>query len=643
MEQYTWRYQGNGLVQLLLEGKPVLTAYAAAKNEAGHQITSTQAKLVEQKYGEDSSLILTYLGKNNMVLTQILTVTEAGVPVASCVLSDRKGTEVASNYLMPLGVFAGNGVDLELWNSLWSQMVQVPYDNTMWLRYEAVPLRSGRKSYDYTALIGPDRREGLLLGSLDFDTWKNAVVCSPRDARHMLVVCGEADEGTHDSMPHGVVRGKQVRSSRFCVLYGKDYRKLMERYGDLVSAESVPMQWDMGTPFGFNSWSGYGKDIGADTFLNASDVLRNSLLTGGYENKGVQYINYDAGWQKISPKNRTDLMANLRGRGQRSGIYDAPFAFFGQDIHQEIPDMPGHCFEEILLKDSFGDPLPRVDGAIPFDVTHPLWRRYTENKVRDYALSGYDYVKLDFLTHGGMEGVRHNQNIQTGRQAISSAYEFLRRLYTPERMGRPFFVSLSISPLFPNRFGHARRFSCDAFGLEEDVEYVLNAQTWAWWQNGRVYAFNDADHISLYKGVFASRPSMMGEARARYTTAVISGGVMMLSDPFEIPEARERVEQIATNSRINAVAKSGVSFFPDSGNGCYGSKIFSASIEEKRYIAWFSSSVDPKRKILDLKDLGMEEVPMFRDLWTGKTFCNQDGKLIWECSVCDAVLLEEIR
>ena len=74
---------------------------------------------------------------------------------------------------------------LALWKSLETRMLTVPYDNTMWLRFEALPLRSGRVSYDLTVLIGPDDRQGLLVGALDFDVWKNAVTCSAYDARSL--------------------------------------------------------------------------------------------------------------------------------------------------------------------------------------------------------------------------------------------------------------------------------------------------------------------------------------------------------------------------------------------------------------------------------------------------------------------------
>lgn len=138
--------------------------------------------------------------------------------------------------------------------------------------------------------------------------------------------------------------------------------------------------------------------------------MREELRPIGYENKGVNYCNLDAGWSAFPEEKLIKLTAQLHENGQKAGIYDAPFAFFGKDVQEEIKGVPGHTFEEILLRDEKGDPLPRVDGAIPYDVTHPLWKEYTEYKLGRFLEWGYDYVKLDFMTHGGMEGCHYDNS-----------------------------------------------------------------------------------------------------------------------------------------------------------------------------------------------------------------------------------------
>ena len=181
-------------------------------------------------------------------------------------------------------------------------------------------------------------------------------------------------------------------------------------------------------------------------------------------------------------------------------------------------------------------------------------------KLDRFVSWGFDYIKMDFLSHGAAEGSHYDKTVRTGRQAIAIGYQWITDNLAKERIGRDFFISLSIAPLFPHGYGHARRIACDAFGTNEDVEYTLNGETYGWWQNGRLYSFNDPDHICLFRSFDMERNSSVGEARARYTASVIAGTVMMISDDYGCPEARERTLRFCTDKEVNAVARSGVAF-----------------------------------------------------------------------------------
>lgn len=520
-------------------------------------------------------------------------------------------------------------------------MLLVPYDNTMWLRYEAASLRAGRKSYDMTVMFQEDTREGLLIGAMDFDKWKNAVICSATDAKTLNVCSGVADWGTHDSQPHGSLLGKEVSSARFCIIYGTDYRELLEAYGDLIRKERPILTWEEGVPFGFNSWAGLAFRLNPDNYQKTGAFLREELRPIGYENKGVNYCNLDAGWSAFPEEKLIKLTAQLHENGQKAGIYDAPFAFFGKDVQEEIKGVPGHTFEEILLRDEKGDHLPRVDGAIPYDVTHPLWKEYTEYKLGRFLEWGYDYVKLDFMTHGGMEGCHYDKSVRTGREAIAIGYGLIDDILVKGKGEKPFFISLSIAPLFPCGYGHARRFSCDAFGTMEDVEYVLNAQTYAWWQSGRLYQYNDPDHICLLRSFGMERDSTQGEARARYTASAIAGTVMMLSDDYEREEARKRTLQLAGNREINRMAAAGVSFLPVESNHGSASSAYTAVIGQKQYLALFHWQEKEEVVRVDCERAGLCQGTEYTELWSGETMQDEDGFITWKAQGCDAVVLKE--
>ncbi len=639
-----WKDTGDGFWELEEAGKRILKACACARDISGRRIDTRACTLTGREETKDM-LILHFAGEEGLLLTERLGVSPEGIPWADCVLEDSAGQEVHTRELTPL-IFSSPGaregeVVPAIWKDLWIRMLTVPYDNTMWLRYEALPLRAGRKSYELSVLYSEESREGILVGAMDFDRWKNALVCSASDANTLEARSGAADEGTHDACPHGVLSGREVSSSRFCVLYGPDYRKLLERYGDFLASIQPPLRWTHGVPFGFNSWAGLAFRLTQERYEKSGDFLRQELMPGGYQNNGTTYVNLDAGWSVMSPKQLAAQAQRLHQAGQKAGIYDAPFAFFGKDPEEEIPGADGHRFAEILLRDEQGRLLPRVDGAIPYDVTHPLWRQMTERKFRRFVEWGFDYVKLDFMTHGGMEGVHHDRTITTGRQAICQGYRFLCDLLSEEKTGRPFFISLSIAPIFPYGYGHARRVSCDAFGTAQDVEYELNSHTYGWWLNGRLYQFNDPDHIVLSKSFGMDRESTQGEARARYTTAVIGGTVMMLSDDYECQEARERALRFACNPAVNRIAASGTAFVPVHSAGCSASAAYTATIDGKRCIALFHWSDQKETVTLCAERAQLPGQGRYVDLWSGEARAMENGILRWEAEGCDALLLEE--
>lgn len=636
-----WKYEKDGFFELVWEGVPVLRAHGEGFHKDGRKIDTRKAELAGQEpLGQEGSIRLKFCDQNGLCLEEKLEII-SGIPVASCILSDKTGKEVETSRLIPLVVQAPEKDQLEIWKSIWSKMLLVPYDNTMWLRYEAVALRAGRKSYDLTVMFKEDTREGLLIGAMDFDKWKNALICSATDAKTFNVCSGVADEGTHDSLHHGTLLGREVSSSRFCVLYGRDYRKLLEMYGDLVRKEQNILAWEEGVPFGFNSWAGLAFGLNPDNYQKSGEFLRKELRPAGYENGGINYCNLDAGWSSFPEEKLVQLTKQLHENGQKAGIYDAPFAFFGKDIHQEIEGAPGHTFEEILLRDERGELLPRVDGAIPFDVTHPVWKQQMEWKLKNFLRWDYDYVKLDFMTHGGMEGCHFDKAVRTGRQAINQGYRFIREILAPGKGEKPFFISLSIAPLFPCGFGHARRFSCDAFGTMEDVEYVLNAQTYAWWQSGRLYQYNDPDHICLLKSFGMEKDSTEGEARARYTASAIAGTVMMLSDDYQRSKARERTLQFASNREINRMAAAGVSFCPVESNHDSASSAFTAVIDGKQYIALFHWHNGEETVCVDCARAGLRPGTAYTELWSGDSVQDEKGTISWKVRDCDAIVLKE--
>ena len=635
-----WKAETDGQFTLWEDERPLLTASARASDET-RTIDTREAALTA--CGETPDGLRLTWERDGLRLTELLSV-RGDRAEAQCVLSRTDGQPVRTNSLTPLVAHNKDDTSPYLWRDLGAKMLLVPYDNDMWMRYEAVALRAGRRSADVTVLYLERSREGLLIGAMDFDTWKNAVACPPTDARILEARSGQGASGeeTHDVNPHGFVEAPEVASSRFTVMHGADWRALLERYADLLRAERAPRAWSLGVPFGFNTYAGMARTLTPDKFRRTGEFVYGELQPRGFENGGRTSVNVDGGWQFLMGEEEVRRCKDeLHARGQLAGIYDAPFACWSRDLDAPLPLLPEHTYGEILLRNERGELLPKVDGSRPFDVTHPVWREWTKRKAERFVEWGFDYLKIDFLSHAAMEGKHWDPAVTTGRQAIRCGYELLAECFDETKTGRPFFLSLSIAPLFPYGYGNARRFSCDAFGLSEDVEYVLNAQTYSWWTSGRLYQFNDPDHIVLQRSFCMLRDSTEGEARARYTSAAIAGTVMLLSEDYDRPGAKERALRIAGNPAVNAVARSGEVFRPVESAGGSASHAYAACVDGVPHAALFAWDECPETVCLCLERAGLPEGE-YEDLWTGRRVRSENGRVVWSFDGTDAALLKKL-
>ena len=103
------------------------------------------------------------------------------------------------------------------------------------------------------------------------------------------------------------------------------------------------------------------------------------------------------------------------------------------------------------LRTLAGDPQT-LDNGIALDPTHPGCKQMTAYYINYFASRGFDFLKLDFLTHGALEGVHFDTNAVTGIQGYSQGMQYL----VSQNNGR-MFLSEAISPIFPYQYAHARR------------------------------------------------------------------------------------------------------------------------------------------------------------------------------------------
>ena len=558
----------NNAVMYRLDGRNINWFFSIGKTREKTIDTRTARRTgITKELREGRCLIdVSYRG-NGLTLTQHFEIPE-NKPwfTVSVTLKDGKQTE--SNCLIPMDFGYPADICDGLFLSLEQKMILVPYDNDMWVHYESAPLRPGRTSYDVSAVYNDRTLAGLLVGALDFDIWKNAVRCSAWDARCFSAISGVADSCSHDLLPHGFVSGEQVTSARFLCGWYEDIRDGFEEYGLQSMSPEAVWHWDHGVPYGWNSYSALTLHTSIDHYNRAADFLYEKL-PAFHSKEGITYINFDAVFG-IPKRQIRESIRRLHARGQKAGWYMNPLSHLPI---QDIVPLRGNKLKhrkDILLKTEDGADYPMIDGKYPIDITIPEAEEDFRLALREFVEMGFDYIKLDFLSHGAVEGKRYDSRIRTGREALNYFYRIVREELSPEKTGREIFISSSIDPHVPCGNAHSRRCCCDSFGHHDDVKYVLNALTYGWWTNRTNYQFNDPDHTVLYSSMVDGRePSSENEARSRYNASVISGTVMLLSDNFGpdgdaeiIANASARAAKFADNSALNAVASRGRAFRP---------------------------------------------------------------------------------
>lgn len=486
------------------------------------------------------------------------------------------------------------------------RVLHVPFDNDMWFRYESMPvanLKAGERysSAEVTAIYDNESRQGFVLGSVTHDVWKTAIDFQADGGRLTDVdiyggISSPTGErtATHDTVQHGLVYGEHVLSPAIFIGSYPDWRDGLEAYGQANAAVHPPLTWPEGAPMGWNSWAAYADKINYRRYLGAAAFVRDKLVPQGFARNKIVYINLDAFWSNLNAVQLSDAVATIKamhgadGVSFEPGIYWTPFAYWSDDLdaYVEGTEMK-YRYRDILLKAPDGSYLPKVDGGRAIDPSHPGTKARTAYYIRQFQQMGFKYLKLDFLSHGALEGVHYDPEIQTGIEA----YNLGMRQIVEENQNR-MFLSLSIAPLFPSGYGHARRLSCDTKGHisggDQSTEYMLNSLTYGWWTNKNLY-IADPDHVVLGTNADQGARSVV-EGQSRFLSAVISGGMILDSSRLaDDPQGQELAAAVYHNRNLFAIASQGKAFRPMEGDtGSRAANVFVASSAHGYYVAVFN-------------------------------------------------------
>ncbi|WP_438347685.1 carbohydrate-binding protein [Paenibacillus sp. FA6] len=620
LSQYNW---GKKTVAKGIYSEIGLDRVVASKDYNRHVFSKKDLVSFSDATGKGIKITVRNEEKGLPTLSQIYYIYKDGPYLLTETVASQSSA-FASADIAPIVMEAKGGIDLGSYGD--NRVLVTPFDNDAWSRYQAKTMNTRLNNDNYvssemTAIYDNTSRNGLVVGSVTHDTWKTGIYWSGSDNKlNKLRVYGgfTSSTSTHDSISHGAVKGNKISSPKIFVGFYKDYRDGLEGYGEVNAAIKPPLSFGKkipkGVPVGWNSWGALESDVTFDKVAAVSDYFKKNLQNKSFDNDGAVYINLDSYWDNLTDQELTDLVKLINNNGQKAGIYYSPFVYWGDNLEQIVEGTDSkYTYGDIVLRNQQGAILPTLDGAYAVDPTHPGVKQRMDYYMNRFKKEGFEYIKVDFLSHGALEGKHYDTKVQTGIQAYNKGMADLNKV-----LDGTMFISASIAPLFPSQYAHSRRISCDIDGSLHSTEYQLNNLTYGWWQNGTIYHYTDPDYMTLTKG-----GSLEG-AQSRVNAAVISGTVYLNSDDVSDEMAQEYMERLLTNPQVNALAVKGKAFRAIEGNtGTKAADVFMLEDKGVYYLAVFNYTQEPVERLIDLERAGITSkgVSSYKvtDMWTGQT------------------------
>jgi autotransporter-associated beta strand protein len=506
------------------------------------------------------------------------------------------GTNLSANWMGPVVLDSTGWVNIGITND--NHALVVPFDNDGFVTYNAMPMNSSGTGYEVGAFYDNTSRNGLVVGSVTHDTWKTGIsFTGANNELTLLNVYGGAMD-PWDVMPHGSVVGNVISSPTIFVGFGADWRVTMQNFADENTIFAPRLAWTNGVPFGWNSWgvTNYQQNISYAAAIAVSDSIYVNLMGNNFNDNGTVYVNLDSFWNNLSDSQLQSFVSHCHAHGEKTGIYFGPFVYFGtaaQGSNSLITGSSTYYWSDAYLRTTNGG-VQTVDGGIALDPTHPGTQQMINYYINQFTNWGFDYIKLDFLSHGALEGVHYDTNVTTGIQAYNQGMQ-----YVLNQINNSMFISESISPLFPYQYGDSRRIACDAETSEiANTAYTMNSVTYGWWLDN-LYQFNDPDIM-----VFDNGPNT-NEDQSRLINCAITGVFLngsILTNSASIALAQECL----TNAAIDNVARVGQTFTPGEGNtGTTAANYFVRQNGTTWYIAVFNYTSSAANETVNLSRAGL--------------------------------------
>lgn len=234
----------------------------------------------------------------------------------------------------------------------------------------------------------------------------------------------------------------------------------MDEYAKSLGKKNGVKRNDQPVPTGWCSWYYYYTGISEKIILDNLNEIKNRKLP-------IEFFQIDDGYQKeigewLIPNQKFPagmgfLADEIKKVGLKPGIWLAPFLIRKNSSFYQM-------YPEALLKDENGNPIQAIwqpiwglDDTYCMDITHPIALDYLEKVFRTMTKEwGYNYLKLDFLYAGSLDGVAYNGKISPA-QKYRNALELIRKT-----VGKNTFLLGCGAPIMPSiGIFDGMRVSCD--------------------------------------------------------------------------------------------------------------------------------------------------------------------------------------
>lgn len=606
-----------GTTSVLISGKEIISnAYAEVLNNGeilssgNYRKRTVSHQKVEDAFGKGTKVTIRLSSNDLPEMIQVFnTYPDLDYFFVEVVLN---GKELKSNYMAPL---VAERVDIGKKGD--NRILFVPFDNDTFIKYNAKSLEENtvNTSSEVTAFYENDSRRGLVIGSVEHSVWKTGIkTVGSENVLNSLAIWGGYTERkvTRDSIAHGFITGKSIKSPKIFVGLFDDWRDGLNLYAkaNSISEPQLIFKWEDPTPFGWNSWGAMQDGLSLKKAKTVVDFFSDSIPI--FRSGESAYIDLDSYWDNLVKgglegdfSQLKEFVKYCKSKNLKPGIYWAPFVDWIKS--ERRVEGSSYNYKDVWTKVNGG--YHDLDGARAMDPTHPATQKRLDLLIGKFKDCGFEMIKIDFIGHAAIEADKfYDLSVTTGMQAFKKGMEYLI-----DKLDNKMLVYVAISPnLATAPYAHIRRIACDAYADINATEYTLNSTSYGWWQT-HLYDYIDADHL-----VFGNE--LISVNRARLTSGVINGTLLLGDDFSKSGSWSLNAKKLLENEDILDIARNGEAFLPVEGNTEeHASEIFVNKIADDYYVAIINYN-ETKDYKLNFNRLGIKKGNYtIKELYSGQT------------------------